>query len=449
MLAQNAASPLKLQNINLGLLGSLKSAGVSKIKLYKSENNADINSRVFVAEYPANADLLNLSTEIPLSVGYNYFWIMVDLQSNLALSSTLDSEINSVKFSDNSTHTPTVKNPSGLITIVEQANRAIEFDGTTISKVDFGENAVVLDKNFTIEFDVFPKKSSESWQGIIGNATSDIAKRAPSIFLFNNTQLEIGFGATPWTPITTPSILTHNAWNHVAVTFDGDLIKVYVNGVLKVSDNRLSGKTPPQTPLRYLGSLDVPFGGIMDEVRIWNTARTADEIAENYQKTLTGSETGLIGYWNFDAATATLVPDISVNNNDGIITSATLVSNGYSSLDIDPEIRSIEIISTTGGDINFDVATNVRSHVYWALALADRSLTAADVINGNKSLLSGSMYVPLGDVIYSGSARTLPSGEYKLWAVASANKKTSPVMASAAFSVNDGSPEWSNEYVNR
>ncbi len=449
VLARNTIAPLKLQNINLGLLGTLKSAGVSKIKLFKSESNADINSREFVAEYPANADVLDLSTEIPLSAGYNYFWIMVDLQSDLALSSTLDGEINSVKFSDNSIHAPTVKNPSGLITIVEQANRAIEFDGTAVSKVEFGENAVILGKNFTIEFDIFPKKSSDSWQGIIGNATNDIAKRAPSIYLFNNTQLEIGFGATPWTPITTPSILMHNAWNHVAVTFDGDLIKVYVDGALKVSDNRLSGKTPPQTPMRYLGSLDVPFGGIIDEVRIWNTTRTADEIAENYQKTLTGNETGLIGYWNFDAATATLVPDISTNNNDGTITSATLVSNGYSSLDIDPEVRSIQITSTTGGDISFDVATNVRSQVFWAFALVDRNLTIADVINGNKSLLSGSMYVPLGDVIYPGTAHTLPSGEYKLWAVASSNKKTSPVMASATFTVNDGRPEWSNEYVNQ
>lgn len=448
--AQNTASPLKLKNINLGLLGTLKSAGVSKIKLYKSGGNADINSRVFVAEYAVTDDVLNLQAEAALTNGYNYFWIIADLQSNLNLSATLDAEINSVQFSDNSTFTPTVKNPSGLVTIVEQANRAIEFSGEGGSRVDFGANAVTLGKNFTIEFDVFPKREYNQWQGIIGNATKEIADRAPSIYLLNNTQLEIGFGVTPWNPLTTPSILTHNAWNHVAVTFDGELMKVYVNGVLKVSDNRFAGKTPPATPVRYLGALDVPFGGLIDEVRIWDTTRTASEIDDNRQQSLSGNESGLIGYWNFDAATATLVPDISEKNaNDGIITSATLVSNGYSNLGIDPNVRSVKINSTQGGNIDFEVIANVGSKIYWAVSTADNTLVASEVINGSKSVIFGSFDVPLGDVAYANSARTLPSGEYKLFVVAVANKKNSAVLGSSAFSVNDGRPEWNNEYINQ
>ena len=40
--------------------------------------------------------------------------------------------------------------------------------------------------------------------------------------------------------------------------------------------------------------------GNIDEVRVWNFARTAGQIRENYQRSLDGTETGLVGWWNFD-----------------------------------------------------------------------------------------------------------------------------------------------------
>jgi hypothetical protein len=40
--------------------------------------------------------------------------------------------------------------------------------------------------------------------------------------------------------------------------------------------------------------------GAMDEVRVWKTARTGEQIRENIAKPLTGSEPGLVALWNFD-----------------------------------------------------------------------------------------------------------------------------------------------------
>ena len=42
------------------------------------------------------------------------------------------------------------------------------------------------------------------------------------------------------------------------------------------------------------------FDGKMDEVRIWNVARTEEEIKNNYKKELNGDEIGLVGYWKFN-----------------------------------------------------------------------------------------------------------------------------------------------------
>ena len=58
------------------------------------------------------------------------------------------------------------------------------------------------------------------------------------------------------------------------------------------------------------------FNGIIDEVRIWNVARTAEQIQANINTTLTGQEEGLVGYWNFDDGTA---KDLSGNGNDGTL----------------------------------------------------------------------------------------------------------------------------------
>jgi len=53
------------------------------------------------------------------------------------------------------------------------------------------------------------------------------------------------------------------------------------------------------------------FTGRMDEFRFWNVARTATEIAANYQLILKGDEPGLVAYYHFDDGTGTTVKDSS------------------------------------------------------------------------------------------------------------------------------------------
>ncbi len=53
---------------------------------------------------------------------------------------------------------------------------------------------------------------------------------------------------------------------------------------------------------------------MLDEIRIWNRARTDEEIWSTMNAPLTGAEPGLAGYWNFDDGT---VADLSPNGNHG------------------------------------------------------------------------------------------------------------------------------------
>ena len=114
------------------------------------------------------------------------------------------------------------------------------------------------------------------------------------------------------------TILVTGRWYHISGTYDGENITTYVDGKLDRSIAH-SGKIDIVSfPLCFGIPSDTKdehdlFGEI-DEIRIWNLAKTEAEIQASMNTSLTGNEAGLVGYWNFDDGTA---KDLTVNGNDG------------------------------------------------------------------------------------------------------------------------------------
>jgi hypothetical protein len=103
-------------------------------------------------------------------------------------------------------------------------------------------------------------------------------------------------------------------WVHIAMTWDGTVLTTYVNGVPKITAQGSGSTTTLNTAQSVLMIGCNPtnnncFNGYFDEFRVWNVARTATEIKDNYNKPMTGNETGLVGYWKFDEASGTTVAD--------------------------------------------------------------------------------------------------------------------------------------------
>jgi hypothetical protein len=72
-----------------------------------------------------------------------------------------------------------------------------------------------------------------------------------------------------------------NVWTHVALTYDGSQLRLYVNGVQVASKARAGAiQTPGSNPL-WIGG-NVPYGeyfrGVIDEVRVYSRALSAGEI---------------------------------------------------------------------------------------------------------------------------------------------------------------------------
>ncbi len=110
-------------------------------------------------------------------------------------------------------------------------------------------------------------------------------------------------------------------WYHIAYTRDIDgMERLFIDGV-KVGEVNFPGDVrAASTPLRIGHSNGGPlraFYGCIDEVRIWNIARSAEEITATKNIKLTGNEPGLIGYWDFDEGAGDLAGDLSPSNASG------------------------------------------------------------------------------------------------------------------------------------
>ncbi len=104
--------------------------------------------------------------------------------------------------------------------------------------------------------------------------------------------------------VTSQVYVVPNVWVHVAVVFDtANDATFYVNGQ---AVETMPGSFPAYTnsaPL-YIGRNFNPdaqrWDGAIADVRIWNVARTAGDIAATYASELTGNEPGLVGWYRLD-----------------------------------------------------------------------------------------------------------------------------------------------------
>ena len=146
-------------------------------------------------------------------------------------------------------------------------------------------------------------------------------------FQNSGTTLVFGLGTTSGyqelhIPIS-PGDLADGRWHHIAAVYDGTTKTVYVDG-------SAIGSAAQSGNINFFGSTDaigasgsagLPefFNGSMDELRIWSTALTPAQIIGSMFTTLTGRETGLAGYYQFDDGSGNLATDSSTNAATGLL----------------------------------------------------------------------------------------------------------------------------------
>lgn len=96
-------------------------------------------------------------------------------------------------------------------------------------------------------------------------------------------------------------------WVHVAFALNNGIGYLYING-LQVHTGNLSTVNTPSAANVTIGQRvsggSIPFEGIIDEVRVWNVARTQQEIATFMDNDLCGIPANLIAYYKLDEGLA-------------------------------------------------------------------------------------------------------------------------------------------------
>jgi len=117
------------------------------------------------------------------------------------------------------------------------------------------------------------------------------------------------------------SDLALNTWYHIAGTYDGTNKRLYVNGVLEKTVAH-SGNIVSSAGQQIGGTIGQRyFDGMIDEVRIWNDARTEIEIRGNMYQELAGTEDNLVAYYKLNETAGTTANDNqSSGTHDGTLT---------------------------------------------------------------------------------------------------------------------------------
>ena len=158
--------------------------------------------------------------------------------------------------------------------------RALSFNGSSswVSIPDGG--SVDLPAGLTLEAWVKPATLGTRWETVV-------FKEKPggmiySLYAAQGTGHPLGQIAHGGERnVTGPGSLPLNTWSHLATTFDGTTQRLYVNGVEVASNPQAGPVEVSQGTLRIGGNSiwNEWFAGAIDEVRIYNRALDADEIA--------------------------------------------------------------------------------------------------------------------------------------------------------------------------
>ena len=184
---------------------------------------------------------------------------------------------------------------------IESATSGLAANTYPAIKSDFSFNFTNTTP-YTIQFWVAKKVSNTASRGFIGftTAADGLSYSAGSVLFyeFSGSILRNFVKNDYLNDNISLAGFALNTMYQITTTYDGTNWRNYVNGQL-VNTNRNTA-TFNSTANLMLGNIGGYTNIVLDEVRFWNKALTADEITNNWNKPLTGYETGLILYYNFN-----------------------------------------------------------------------------------------------------------------------------------------------------
>jgi hypothetical protein len=246
------------------------------------------------------------------------------------------SPVTSTSYTVTGTNSVTTCSNTAVSTVSVQG-ASLNFDGTD-DRVNLGSAITTsLTGSTKVSVEAWVKPTSLTGLGVIVGNYNTTGTAGLQILLRRNGnsfyEFWIGNGGT-WYNTNSVATPTLNVWQHVAATWDGTVVSIYVNGVL-------SGTTTPaistlgnasNNPVWLGGNTwNEYFTGNIDEVRVWNVARTQCDINTYKNCEIPTTATGLIANYHFNQGvdggtntSITTLTDASASAFTGTLTNMTL-----------------------------------------------------------------------------------------------------------------------------
>ena len=267
---------------------------------------------------------------------------------------------------------------------------------------DFTNNTMTAPNNpslnpMNISIEAWIKADSwgnNSWENVIvskdgwasGNEGYTLRAGANGTLSFNFS------GAGTWREVTSSPTMAIGKWYHVAGTYDGATMRIYINGE-EVGTTAYSGSiTNGNYPLTIGGAAYTVggtryFDGNIDEVRIWSEPIPETEIKDYMCRKIDAAHpsiVALLAHYNFDGATTSLA-DSSPNGNNLTNGGATQVVSGAAIGDASTYQYggpyNLSLAYSTVDDINVQSTNSISTIHLYRVDMAPNTLNAAITID--------------------------------------------------------------------
>lgn len=224
-------------------------------------------------------------------------------------------------------------------------------------------------------------------------------------------------------------------WHHHAITYDGETVSYYLDGE-KIGVAQRSLNTSPNCKFTIGIKPDfdprATFNGVIDEVRLWDFSRSQADIQADMYRELTGGESGLVGYWNFNEGSGQVISDSSPNSQDGFLGSSEAADSNdpewvISEAPLDGKPDKFSIISAvlergalpTNGDSQYQRWSNLFVMVHHPEGAAQVASVQVDLsaLGGGLAELTPEGCTYPQDDLYCGAIHTygnVPTGDVTL-----------------------------------
>ena len=211
-----------------------------------------------------------------------------------------------------------------------QNSYSLNFDGEAdYVEVPYGSAMIANAGQITLSGWVYPRNTNSGWPdfdaffGFRNESDADFY-----LLQLDNYKVEGRLrvtGNVAYTVVTAAESISPDTWYHLALTYDGANLFVYINGI-EAGSTEAFGQIINENVSLTIGRLvfqttNFDLDGQADEVSLWNIALTEQQIQDYMYADLTG-EAGLVGYWNFNEGAGDIANDAGGNDNDGLINGA-------------------------------------------------------------------------------------------------------------------------------